>query len=358
MVISRPKGLARAPKESAEAQIGRLVGANERLQNEIAARLNLGTEWKADVLFRAMIDQVPDYLFIKDTQSRFVVANRAVAADLGARPEDLIGKTDFELHPSERAEKFYSDEQNVVRSGQPMIDIEEFIIDGNGNKKFLLTTKVPLRNDRDEVIGLVGIARDVTARKQAEDQVHFLAHHDPLTRLPNRSLLMDRLGQAIRHATRNDRWVSIAFVDLDNFKEINDSLGHSAGDELLKAVAARMVGCVRATDTVARLGGDEFVVVLVDQPESATTISSVVEKVRVTVAEPIRLDDRTLRVTCSIGLAIFPTEGTDSETLLSNADAAMYQAKAAGRDNLKLFAAGTKESPGRVERRRFPASKA
>ena len=339
MLTQKPLQTAGDGADSPDTHLDLLAGANRRLQEEISARLNLGDDWQADVLFRAMIDQVPDYLFVKDTESRFVVANRAVAADLDARPEDVIGKTDFELHPPERATKFFNDEQQVMRSGQPMIDIEEYIIEGNGQRKYLLTSKVPLRNDRNEVIGLVGISRDVTARKRAEDEVHFLAHHDALTRLPNRALFMDRLGQAILSAERNDRWVAVAFVDLDNFKMINDGLGHAAGDELLKAVANRMVASVRSTDTVVRLGGDEFVLLLLDQPANTAAISATLEKVRSAIGQPIELEGQTIQVTCSTGLATFPNDGIDPESLVKNADAAMYQAKALGRDNFQFYTA-------------------
>jgi len=325
--------------DSPNTHLDQLAGANRRLQEEISTRLQLGDDWQADVLFRAMIDQVPDYLFVKDTESRFVVANRAVAADLDARPEDFIGKTDFEIHPPERAAKFYNDEQQVMRTGKPMIDIEEYIIEGNGHRKYLLTSKVPLRNDRNEVIGLVGISRDVTARKRAEEEVHFLAHHDALTRLPNRALFMDRLGQAILNAERDDRWVAIAFIDLDNFKMINDGLGHAAGDELLRAVASRMVASVRSTDTVVRLGGDEFVLLLLDQPANTAAITATLEKVRSAIGQPIELEGQTIQVTCSMGLATFPDDGTDPESLVKNADAAMYQAKALGRDNFQFYTA-------------------
>jgi diguanylate cyclase (GGDEF)-like protein/PAS domain S-box-containing protein len=315
-----------APGLSAEARIERLIGANQRLQSEIAARLNLDLEWKPDILFRAMIDTVPDYLFVKDRDSRFVVANRAVAADLGASPEDIIGKTDFDLHPLERARKFFADEQRVVSTGEPLVDMDEFIIDSDGNRKYLTTTKVPLRNDRNEVVGVVGISRDVTARKKAEDEVHFLAHHDPLTRLPNRSLLMERLAEAIRHAAANGHRVSVAFVDLDGFKEVNDSFGHSAGDDLLRVIAVRMVDCVRATDTVARLGGDEFVMVLADQA-MANAATFIVEKARAAIAKPVSLGNRSVQVSCSIGAATYPDDGDDPEALLRHADSAMYRAK-------------------------------
>jgi diguanylate cyclase (GGDEF)-like protein len=181
---------------------------------------------------------------------------------------------------------------------------------------------------------IAGIAIE---RKGAEDRINFMANHDALTELPNRTLLKDRLTQAVLYAKRYDRWATVVFVDLDNFKFVNDSLGHNVGDELLKIVASRMVSCVRATDTVVRLGGDEFVILLFDQPKSADIISATLQKVRAAVAEPIRVKGHDLAITCSIGLANYPNDGTDADTLLANADAAMYRAKEIGRDNFQFY---------------------
>ena len=181
---------------------------------------------------------------------------------------------------------------------------------------------------------IAGIAIE---RKRAEDRIHFMANHDALTGLPNRTLLKDRLTQAVLYAKRYDRWATVVFIDLDNFKIVNDSLGHNVGDELLKIVAERMVACIRATDTVVRLGGDEFVILLFDQPKSADMISATLQKVRTSIAEPIRVDGHDIAVTCSIGLANYPNDGTDADALLANADAAMYRAKEIGRDNFQFY---------------------
>jgi diguanylate cyclase (GGDEF)-like protein len=186
----------------------------------------------------------------------------------------------------------------------------------------------------DAATRIAGIAIE---RKQSEDRIHFLANHDALTRLPNRALLKDRLSQALLYAQRYDRWVTVVFVDLDNFKIVNDSLGHNAGDELLKTVASRMVDCVRATDTVVRLGGDEFVILLLDQPKSADIISQTVQKLRAAIAVPVNVGGHDLRVTSSMGIANYPNDGVDADELMANADAAMYRAKEIGRDNFQFY---------------------
>jgi diguanylate cyclase (GGDEF)-like protein len=164
-----------------------------------------------------------------------------------------------------------------------------------------------------------------------------MANHDALTGLPNRTLLKDRLAQAMSNARRQDRCVTVAFIDLDNFKLVNDSLGHSAGDELLKVVAGRMVDRVRATDTVVRLGGDEFVILLFDQPRNVDIIAATLQEIRAAIAEPIRIAGRDFQIASSIGVANYPNDGTDADTLLANADAAMYRAKEIGRDNLQFY---------------------
>jgi diguanylate cyclase (GGDEF)-like protein/PAS domain S-box-containing protein len=181
---------------------------------------------------------------------------------------------------------------------------------------------------------IAGIAIE---RKLTEDRIHFMANHDALTGLPNRTLLNDRLSQAVLYAQRYDRWVTALFIDLDNFKFINDSLGHNAGDELLKAIAKRMVQCIRATDTVVRLGGDEFVIVLFDQPKDLEVISETVRKIQSAISEPLNLEGHDLRMTSSSGVAIYPTDGLDADTLLANADAAMYRAKELGRDSFQFY---------------------
>ena len=181
---------------------------------------------------------------------------------------------------------------------------------------------------------IAGIAIE---RKLAEDRIQFMATHDVLTALPNRALLKDRLTQAILLAERYDRWATVAFVDLDNFKCVNDSLGHGAGDELLKSIADRMVGCVRATDSIVRMGGDEFVIIFSDLAKNIEAVAATLQKLRSAIAQPLQIGGRSLRVTCSLGAATYPNDGKDADALLANADAAMYRAKELGRDNFQFY---------------------
>ncbi|MBY0243412.1 MAG: EAL domain-containing protein [Burkholderiaceae bacterium] len=185
--------------------------------------------------------------------------------------------------------------------------------------------------------GVVAIVRDISERKLAEERIVHMAHHDTLTGLPNRSLIEDRLRQSILHGERNDREVAVAFIDLDSFKLVNDGLGHTAGDELLKEVASRMVGCVRRHDTVGRFGGDEFVLVLPEQHDSDGALMMLLDKIREAVVRPVVLDGQPVQVSCSIGVAMYPRDGSDPDTLLMNADAAMYRAKDTGKNNVQFY---------------------
>lgn len=177
---------------------------------------------------------------------------------------------------------------------------------------------------------------EIYDRKQAEERAQHLADHDALTGLPNRRLLEDRLSQAIARADRTQKPTAVMFVDLDHFKAINDTLGHAVGDLVLKEVAERLVRQLRVGDTVCRLGGDEFVVVL---PEitRASDAAGVAQKILETVAQPYRIDDRELQLAASIGISVFPDDGADAETLIRNADAAMYHAKETGRGGYQFF---------------------
>ena len=208
----------------------------------------------------------------------------------------------------------------------------------DGNTGYVLVAGVSLEPEP----GWIAVAIDTTDRRVAEDDARHLAHHDPLTGLPNRRLLIDRLDRALTRDDRSGELVGLLFCDLDNFKMINDVYGHAGGDRLLHEVARRFEDQARGSDTVARVGGDEFVIVLqgLAEPDDATRIA---ERIRAAIARPIVAGEHQMRVTCSIGVAIADDATTDVDSLLARADAAMYRAKEAGRDQV------AKSVPGDVD---------
>ncbi|HET7867094.1 MAG TPA: EAL domain-containing protein, partial [Burkholderiaceae bacterium] len=201
------------------------------------------------------------------------------------------------------------------------------------------TAREPTHADLRLVDLATRIAGIAIERQKTEERIRHMAHHDELTGLPNRALLRDRLAQALLRAERQEHGVTVAFIDLDNFKLINDSLGHTAGDELLQTVSTRLLHCVRATDTVVRLGGDEFVAVLADLPRTTDAVTPMLQRIIDTISRPVVLGDRDVQISCSMGLATYPADGASADDLLTNADAAMYRAKEMGRNNFQFYRA-------------------
>ncbi|HEY7980754.1 MAG TPA: EAL domain-containing protein, partial [Candidatus Eremiobacteraceae bacterium] len=193
-------------------------------------------------------------------------------------------------------------------------------------------------DERGAPAKLIGTLLDITERKQAEERLAHLAHHDPLTDLPNRLMLDDRLAQSIAHAERNGRVAAVLFLDLDRFKDINDTLGHSTGDRLLTHVSGRLLECLRTGDTVARSGGDEFIVVLADVAQ-LDDVTKVANRIVDSFSRPFAIDGRELYASASIGISVFPYDGHDVDSLIRCADTAMYQAKDSGRNNFQFFTA-------------------
>jgi diguanylate cyclase (GGDEF)-like protein/PAS domain S-box-containing protein len=458
-----------------------------------------------DLRLKAIVHELPDFLYVKDRESRFVFANAITARTVGHNdPAALAGKTDFDLLVPDAAREFFRIEQEIMSSGEPMLEMEEFVPSfAGGPPSYRLTSKIPLRNERNEVIGLIGISRDITEqkrreklrrgqadllemiakseplemilealvlliedalsgiygsvllldregrqlfhgaapnlpaaysrlidgvaigpsvgscgtavwrgtpvmvsdtatdplwedfrgvvqkfnlrscwstpivtpqgnvlgtfalyssdvrsptareleligmathiagiaieRKRAEERIYFMAHHDDLTGLPNRAFLKDQMAKILFQARRNSRKVTVAYIDLDNFKDINDRLGHGAGDEVLKELSARMVNCLRASDIIVRLGGDEFLVVLVHQARHDAGIMRRLRELQKVIARPIKVADLDVAVTSSVGVAAFPFDGQTPEELLANADSAMYQAKQLGKNTLQYY---------------------
>ena len=288
-------------------------------------------------LLDAFLEHIPDNVFFKDRDSRFVRISKCMAVYFGLKdPIQAVGKTDADIFSSEHADQTLLDEKEIIRTGQPMLEKEEKETWPDGHETWVLTTKVPLYDRQGLIVGTMGIAHDITDRKQAEMRVRYLALHDSLTGLPNRALLEDRLSQAFALASRNQKRVAILMLDLNRFKNVNDSFGHYVGDRLLEAVSVRLKACFRESDTVARVGSDEFAVV-VQSITSSEDVERVTNKVLAAISEPFQVEDREIQISGSIGISQFPDDGENPAILLQCADAAMYQAKKGGRGTYCLF---------------------
>ncbi len=248
-----------------------------------------------------------------------------MALDLGANdPSEIYGKTDVELFGEELGNRTLIEDKEVMEQGIPKVGLIEKYINKKGDVNWTSTTKLPLKDANGTIIGLLGITREINDIKSSEMGFQWLATHDLLTGLPNRFLLLDHIEQAIFHEDRSKNLFALLFIDLNGFKKINDNAGHKKGDEFLKTVALILTEKVRLSDTVARIGGDEFVVLLegLITPENSKAIA-----LKLADAIMMNVDHENHSVTASIGISLFPTNGKDAETLLKEADRAMYEAK-------------------------------
>jgi len=285
-------------------------------RKEIEERYRLLFERNLAGVFRTTLD------------GRILDCNDALARIFGYRDRnELLERSarDVYFDPQDRENVL-----NELRERGSLTNVETRMRRADGSELWVLEN-VTMIESRGEMEGTI---IDITERKTAQEQIEFQAFHDVVTGLPNRRLFRDRIGVALAHARRQRRGIAVMFLDLDQFKLVNDTLGHTVGDALLQAIADRLVGCVRAEDTVARMGGDEFTV-LVSETSDRRAAGVVAQKVLETVAQPVTVDGHELFVTTSLGIAMFPDDGTDAETLLKNADRAMYRAKEAGRNNFQ-----------------------
>jgi diguanylate cyclase (GGDEF)-like protein/PAS domain S-box-containing protein len=440
-------------------RLGETVGSVVTFQNSSNRHQAEEKLQDARQMLQHVIDTVPNYVFWKDRDSRFLGCNEAFARLSGLqRPEEIIGMDDYALAWGEFAERYQRNDAEVISSGKPRLNIIEPMGMKDGTTGWLETSKVPLRDTQGQIIGVLGVFQDITARvyseeklrqtakvfestmegvvitnsagdivainpaftnitgyseaealgknpsirqsgrhdksfyqamwtsiletgswhgeiwnrrktgetypewltintvkdeagntinyvavftdisqmKRSEGELSYLAHHDPLTELPNRLLLDARLEYAIQRADREGSSLAVLFLDLDRFKTVNDSLGHPIGDQLLKSVAALLGACVRGGDTVARLGGDEFVIVL-EEVGNAGNTSEIAKKILLALNKRYDLDGQAVYVSASIGISTYPADGRDGTTLLKNADAAMYLAKEEGRNTFRFY---------------------
>jgi len=297
----------------------------------------------AAVLLRAY-EQSHEAILVTSGDNLIVAVNGAFCRMSGYTADELIGHNPRMLAAGRASPEFYATMWSALQSS----DFWEGEIwnkrkDGTTYPRWLKIAV--LRNADGSVQSHVANFTDISASKEVAERLAYLAYHDPLTNLPNRLAFESQLAQSLRVCERENHQLALMLIDLDNFKNINDTLGHQVGDELLQKVALRLRECVRSSDLVARIGGDEFVVVL-PEIESPLTAARVASKVQSQLADNYQIGDHVLYATPSIGISLFPIDGSDPGTLLRNADAAMYHAKSAGRNNHQFYTARMNEAAG------------
>jgi diguanylate cyclase (GGDEF)-like protein/PAS domain S-box-containing protein len=297
----------------------------ERMQTEEALR-------ESEERFRSILEFAPIGMAVESLEGKFVLVNRALCEIVGYEKNELESMAFQEItHPDDLdanlantqlmlngSANFYQTEKRYIRKDQQVVWVQ-------------VTISIQ-RDSSATPLYFIAQIEDISERKRDLEQIHQLAYYDALTKLPNRRLLKDRLNQALSQAKRFDRSLALMFLDLDNFKLVNDTLGHDAGDELLKIIAGRLLTCVRSGDTVCRQGGDEFIIVL---PEIAHPLDAelVADKIIKAINDPIYIQEIELHVTTSIGIAVYPVNGVDdAKALMKKADIAMYETKNKGRN--------------------------
>jgi len=275
------------------------------------------------------MESTADSIYFKDRDCRLLRVSRKMAQDLGvADPADLIGKTDVDLFGEVFGRATRQDDLRIMETNRPIVGEVEGRRMDDGRTNWTLTTKLPFHDESGNVIGLVGITREINEMRQTEATLEHLVTHDTLTDLPNRFLMVDRMNQLLFRARRSSSVFAVLFMDIDRFKDVNDSCGHEFGDFVLRALSERLAKSVRQSDTVARIGGDEFVIIL--DPAQQIRADAVALKVLHLLARPLTLEKHRVKVTVSIGISLYPENGADTDTLLRAADYAMYLAKREG----------------------------
>jgi diguanylate cyclase (GGDEF)-like protein/PAS domain S-box-containing protein len=310
------------------AIIGMVIDNTDRHRAELEVKENLH-------FIEQLIDAIPSPIFYKDEHGRYLGCNRAFEEYIGKSRREVIGKSVYELSPRDLAERYYAADRALFDN--PGVQTYEAKVQStNGERKDVVFYKATFNKSDGSLGGLVGVILDITERKRSEEAIWREANYDTLTQLPNRRLFLDRLQQEVIKVQRSGKMLALMFIDLDRFKEVNDTLGHETGDLLLAEAARRIIGCVRRSDTVARLGGDEFTVILpdiVDPPRLENTANAILQSLQA----PFQLKSDEVFISASIGITFYPQDADDVDTLLINADQAMYDAKAHGRNRFSHF---------------------
>ncbi len=343
MVLDKnaPRSASSGKKRAGVIIFHLLIGSPGLVGLEIGRRLHGRSERKLrenELLVRAINESAQDAIVVMDARERISYWNPAAERIFGYTNDEAIGQDLHSMLAPLHYKKSYEAALPIFqRSGRgdavgKTLELKALRKSGEEFSMELSLSGVQFEDGWHAV----GIIRDISERKQAEETIRQMAYHDSLTGLPNRKLFSDRLGIAMAQAGRSQTNVAVIMLDLDNFKDTNDTLGHDAGDLLLKTAAERLNAAMRKSDTIARFGGDEFVLLLPELKgiEDATRVA---QKIVESFRKPFLINTHQLTVTVSIGIAVYPDDGTDEASLLKNADIAMYQAKHAGRDRYQVF---------------------
>jgi len=287
---------------------------------------------KSEEKYRSLVESTEDSVYLVDRDGTYLFMNNKYLSRIGSPVEKVVGSPYGKFHSEEKTKEFVEKLNEVFKTARSL----HYEHKSERDSHYFLRTLSPVTDQNGQITAVTVISKDITKLKQAEEQLAHMATYDPLTGLPNRQAFNDRLSLELSHAHRDQQKLAVMMLDLDHFKDINDTLGHSVGDQLLKAVGNRLTTLQRKSDTIARLGGDEFMLIL---PQIAQTnvAEKISQKLLEAVREPFVIDDNELHVTTSIGVVVYPEDAEDIETLVKNADIAMYRAKNKGRDNYQRY---------------------
>ena len=319
---------ARTEFRGRPAIVGMLVDVTDRQQAERALeeQFNFTTQ---------LLEAIPNPVFYKDERGRYIGCNVAFEHFTGQPRASLVGRSVYEISPRDLAERYHAADKALF--DHPGVQTYEAnVATPDGSRRDVVFYKATFNRADGRLGGLVGVILDITERKQAEALIWRQANYDTLTGLPNRRLLLDRLEQELKRAHRDADSLALLFIDLDRFKEVNDTLGHETGDQLLIEAARRITGCVRESDTVARQGGDEFTVILPGLEEE-THVEQIAQNILRELLKPYQFAHESVYISASIGITVYPRDGEDAEALLKHADRAMYDAKAQGKNCFSFF---------------------
>ena len=311
------------------ATLGSFMDITERKKMEETIR-------QSEERYRTIIEEMEEWYLETDLAGNLLFFNEALARTLKYSQKELNGMNYRSFMRQEQAEEIFKIFHQVYETGNPIKDYPYKFIWPDGAIAYAELSIFPKQDRENKVFGFRAVGHEITERKKAEEQLNYIATHDLLTGLPNRMLFMDRLKMALAQAKRNNQKLAVMMLDLDHFKNVNDSLGHMVGDQLLKEIGLRLTGRLRQNDTISRLGGDEFIILLptIEQRKDAAEVADIILKA---FHQPFTCDNNKIISSISIGITIYPDDCQDVDSLLKNADVAMYYVKAHGRNGYHFF---------------------